>query len=141
MFRPLGPPPTPDSIQFGKYRFWGVPDVIQRLYQGFDKDLPATVVASGKWTGTLGELDTVLSRFKVEHPAIPIRDAVDFVHSSIYITIKTLKFSLATQVCGGPIEIAVITTDRAFRWVRHKPWDAAITDGEQYDREVGRRNS
>jgi hypothetical protein len=33
------------------------------------------------------------------------------------------------MVCGGPIEIAVISSDRKFRWVRHKEWDAAIAEG------------
>jgi hypothetical protein len=61
---------------------------------------------------------------------LPIRDAIDFVHSSIYSTIKALKFSQFPQVCGGPIEIAVITSDRPFRWVRHKRFDAAITEQE-----------
>jgi hypothetical protein len=28
--------------------------------------------------------------------------------------------------CGGPIEIAVISTDRRFRWVRHKNFGAAL---------------
>jgi len=59
-----------------------------------------------------------------------MRDAIDYVHSAIYCTIKAMKFSTGAQVCGGPIEIAVITSDRKFRWVRHKPWDAAIEDGD-----------
>jgi hypothetical protein len=105
--------------------------VVQRLYGGFDPRIPAAVIASGKWTGTEQELVQVFSAYRVDHPTIPIRDAVDFVYSSIYSTIKTLKFSASAQVCGGPIEVAVITTDRAFRWVRHKAWDAAINDGEQ----------
>lgn len=58
-----------------------------------------------------------------------MRDAVDYVHSCIYCTIKAMKFSNLSQVCGGPIEVAVITADRRFRWVRHKSWDAAIADG------------
>jgi hypothetical protein len=61
---------------------------------------------------------------------LPIRDAIDYVHSALYCTIKAMKFSNLPQVCGGPIELAVITADRRFRWVRHKAWDAAITDGE-----------
>ena len=59
-----------------------------------------------------------------------MRDAIDYVHSAIYCTIKAVKFSTMAQVCGGPIEIAVITSDRLFRWVRHKPWHAAIVDGD-----------
>jgi hypothetical protein len=32
----------------------------------------------------------------------------------------------SNKTCGGPIEVAVITSDREFRWVRHKGWDVAI---------------
>jgi len=66
----------------------------------------------------------------LDHASIPIRDAVDFVHTCIHSTIKALKFSRYSQVCGGPIELAVITTDRASRWIKHKGWDAAIEEGE-----------
>lgn len=52
---------------------------------------------------------------------------------SIYTTIKAMKFSHMAPVCGGPVEVAVITTDRRFRWVRHKGFDAAIGDGSIYD--------
>ena len=37
-----------------------------------------------------------------------------------------MKFSHYLPVCGGPIEIAVISTDRNFRWVRHKRFDDAL---------------
>jgi hypothetical protein len=43
--------------------------------------------------------------------------------------IKTMKFSHMAPVCGGLIEVAVITADRPFRWVRHKDLDSAIGDG------------
>ena len=60
---------------------------------------------------------------------LPIREAIDFVHACIYSTIKAMKFSNFSQICGGPIEIAVITSDRRFRWVLHKDWDAAVLEG------------
>jgi hypothetical protein len=60
---------------------------------------------------------------------LPIREAIDWVHASIYATIKMMKFSHLPPVCGGPVEIAVITTDKKFRWVRHKRFDAAIGEG------------
>lgn len=59
-------------------------------------------------------------------PELTIRDAVDFAHFIVYSTIKTIKFSDREQVCGGPIEVAAITTDRKFRWVKHKDFDSAI---------------
>jgi len=97
---------------------------------GADHNLKAAVWASGKGNGTPADFDAVLSTQRLIHASLPVRDAVDYVHSSIYCTIKAMKFSSFPQVCGGPIEIAVITTDRKFRWVRHKAWDAAIIDGE-----------
>ena len=60
---------------------------------------------------------------------LPLREAVDWVHASVYATIKAMKFSQLAPVCGGPVEIAVITADRPFRWVRHKKLDTAITRG------------
>ena len=36
------------------------------------------------------------------------------------------NFSRLDPVCGGPIEVAVITTARRFRWVCHKELDAAL---------------
>lgn len=64
---------------------------------------------------------------------VPIREAIDWVYASIYTTIKTMKFSHMAPVCGGPVEIAVITTDRLFRWVRHKRFDTAISEGGDSD--------
>jgi hypothetical protein len=92
--------------------------------------LKGAIVNSGKWRGTDAELQAILEKFAFGHALLPVRDAIDFVHACIYSTIKGLKFSNFPQICGGPIEIAVITTDRRFRWVRHKNWDAAITEGD-----------
>jgi len=39
---------------------------------------------------------------------------------------EAMKSAHLAPVCGGPIEIAVITTDRPFRWVRHKLLGEAI---------------
>jgi RND family efflux transporter MFP subunit len=61
--------------------------------------------------------------------AEPLREVVDFVHTCVHSTIKALKFSHFQQICGGPVELAVISTDRNFRWVRHKEWTAAVIDG------------
>jgi hypothetical protein len=94
---------------------------------GCDDELKATLIKSGKWTGTPAELDALLQQHHLLTPLLPIRDALDFVHGCIASTIKALKFSAFAQTCGGPIELAVITTDRHFRWVRQ--WDAAINEG------------
>jgi hypothetical protein len=103
--------------------------MIQRLMFGCDDMLKNALLQSGKWNGTPANLDALLAQHNLATPHLPIRDAIDFTHACIASTIKAMKFSSLAQICGGPIEIAVITTDRPFRWVRHKKWDAAITEG------------
>lgn len=128
IFRPsLTDKPIPQPVP--KMGFWGAPNMIQRLIMGGDDDLKNSLMESQKWTGTRAELDALVLQHTLAHPIIPIRDAIDFVHACIYSTIKAYKFSSLSQICGGPIELAVITTDRPFRWVRHKEWDAAIAAG------------
>jgi hypothetical protein len=126
-FDPLKPKPSPAAIS--SWHFAGAPNMIKRLIFGCDDDFKADILASGKWNGTAADLDALLAKRGLQTPVLPIRDAIDFVHSCIASTIKALKFSSLAQTCGGPIEIAVITTDRNFRWVRHKDWDAAINEG------------
>jgi hypothetical protein len=130
-FDPLAPKPAHVAVPLGQYRFWGAPNMIARLIHGFDFGLRDAILNSGHWTGAPAELDKLLFEQFLAHPILPIREAVDFVHACIYSTIKALKFSNFSQICGGPIEIATITTDRRFRWVRHKSWDAAVIEGER----------
>jgi len=121
--------PIPTQLPQEGFSFVGAPNIIKRLIWGADEKLQDAIKNSGKWTGSDTELANLFNQFFLNHPQLPIRDAIDFVHTCIYSTIKTMKFSNLFQTCGGPIEIAVITSDRRFRWVRHKEWDSAITEG------------
>jgi hypothetical protein len=123
----LGTKPAPVA-QTEFLKWWGAPNPIMRLILGYDHGLKQEILKSGKWNGTPAELEATLASQHLRVPLLPIRDAVDLVHSCIYSTIKAMKFSDLPQICGGPIELAVITSDRCFRWVKHKPWDAAITE-------------
>jgi hypothetical protein len=118
------------QIGYGSHKFWGVPVIFRRLLNGYDDRTVDAVINSGKWNGTRPELEAILGQFRLAHPQVPIRDAIDFVHTGIMSTIKAMKFSNFPQVCGGPIEIAVISSDRRFRWVKHKEWDTAIREWE-----------
>jgi hypothetical protein len=66
----------------------------------------------------------------VGFPDLPIREAIDFIHTYLHITIKGFKFRVGPPICGGPIEIAFISTDRPFRWVCHKGFERAIYEQE-----------
>lgn len=118
--------PAATAIDINHYRFWGAPSLTHRLLYGCDDAFIERLKKSPKWSGTDEELVALIEPGFLQHPVLPIRDAIDFVHTCLYSTIKGMKFSAMPQICGGPVELAVITTDRKFRWVRHKEWDAAV---------------
>jgi hypothetical protein len=125
-------PRAPEKLQAGTTRFWGCPNIIQRVLFGADESFFRAIIASGKWAGSDVELFELLRPHCLGQPLdLPIREAIDWVHASIYTTIKTMKFSHLAPYCGGPVEVAVITSDRPFRWVRHKALDQAIGDGSE----------
>lgn len=122
--------PSSTSMQPHSTVWKGVPNMIQRLIKGWDNNLRIEILNSGFWVGNQQQLDDILARQSLAHQIMPVRDAIDYVYTCIHSTIKAMKFSSLPQVCGGPIEIAVITVDRNFRWVKHKSWDSAIRDGD-----------
>jgi hypothetical protein len=122
--------PTMRQVRRYLPTFWGAPSIIERLMYAADWRLISDILQSGKWAGNAQDLVTLMAKYALHTPELPVREAIDFVHTSIYSTIKALKFSRYEQTCGGPIEIAVITSDRRFRWVRHKRMDEAIREQE-----------
>ena len=62
---------------------------------------------------------------------LPLREAIDYVHTYLSVTAKAMKFRYGPPICGGPIEVAYISTDRNLRWARHKRFDSAITEHER----------
>ena len=126
----LAAPGQPGDLPLGTTKFWGCPGLLERLMFGIDLSLAQSIMQSGHWSGTTQDLLALVQPYQLIQPgALPIREAIDLVHASIYTTIKAMKFSHLERACGGPVEIAVITTDRPFRWVRHKGLDAAISQG------------
>lgn len=130
IFDPAHGRPAPQQLPMAQ-SFWGVPVVTNRLIKGCGDEVRDAILASGKWNGSPQELDVVIAQYKLAHPpTVPIREAIDFTHACLLATVKAMKFSLLPRICGGPIELAVITTDRTFRWVQHKSFDAAIKESQ-----------
>ena len=118
---------TSVRIQSGQARFWGMPNIFTRITSAIDPQLANNITQSLHWNGTMQDLIDLIRPYTLStSDLLPIREAVDYVHSVIYATCKGLKFSQMAPACGGPVEIGVITTDRRFRWVRHKTLAEAI---------------
>ncbi len=124
----LTEPPEVAELSMGVPKFWGCPNLIERLTIGMDFALFSRIVGSDKWTGTADDLFALVEEGALGQPLnLPLREAIDWIYASVYTTIKAMKFSHLAPVCGGPVEIAVITSDRPFRWVKHKQLGEAIS--------------
>jgi hypothetical protein len=123
----------PEAIEIPKFDLLGARGPGTR-FLGKDIALLETIYASDKWNGSKDELRAV---FEALAPPlilpISMRDAIDLVYSLVFTTIKSMKFTSQVPTCGGPVEVAVISTDRPFRWVRHKALDSAIGDADEID--------
>ncbi len=121
-----------EQLVMGDVSIEGEPEYAHRLFRGIDSRVRDAILGSSHWQGTQDDLDQLLTRYALRSPVPPIRDAIDQVFAAVYTTIKAIKFSDRLQTVGGGIEVAVITTDRPFRWARHKTFESAIKDGEPW---------
>lgn len=133
---------TVDSLIVGEARFEGAPQLFKRAYRGFDPDLPVSLhaalekrlvpqlVPSDDFQKLFVEafIEAAATLAPSGHRDMPIREAIDFCHMYLHLTIKGFKFRFGPPVVGGPVELAFVSTDRQFRWVRHKPFDSAIEE-------------
>ena len=126
------------ALQIGEARFCGVPQFFTRVFHGYDPQLKTGLLKALK--DKLGQkapdhFDAIYEAAFAEAAVplvaagfkdVPLREAIDFIHTYLLVTVKATKFKYGPRVCGGPIEVAFISTDRMFRWVCHKGFDAAI---------------
>jgi len=122
-------PPQSEAIPQNTPLFWGQPNMMDRLLMALDGTVYQGILNSDHWKGSIADLDALIQPHALYASVqLPLREAIDWIYSSIYITIKAMKFYKKPQFCGGPIEVAVITADRQFRWVRHKSLGQALDD-------------
>lgn len=132
------------QLPIGEARFFGHPEFFARVFHGFDSKLPDNLLSELKKQKLGIKDDDIEAMFadafqKAIVPLrtfsfsdLPVREAIDFVHTYLHITIKSFKFRSGPPICGGPIEIGFISSDRNFRWVRHKAFDRAINEQEAW---------
>jgi hypothetical protein len=122
-------PPAPTAVVRNQPLFWGVPNMMDRLLSGIDRQVFDAIRTSPHWLGSQADLENIIRPHVLNlQLELPLREAIDWIFSSLFITIKALKFSSVPPFCGGPIEVATITADRRFRWVCHKGLDQALSD-------------
>lgn len=138
VFKPKEKPEI-QPLKIGQAQFFGCPEFFTRVFHGYAPRLQVLLLNKFKtiWGAKESEKDFEKVFLKAFQEAVsplaaigfrdlPIREAIDFVHTYLHITIKAFKFMSGAPICGGPIEIAFISTDRRFRWVCHKSFERAI---------------
>jgi hypothetical protein len=133
--------PKIKNLAVGEAIFQGVPNFFTRVFWGFDPD-GITILKTLLRTKLNLQPDQFDSSFDGAYKQareltalrgvqdIPIREAIDFLYSLLHVTVKALKFRGGPPICGGPIEVGFITTDRPFRWARHKDFTSAVSEQE-----------
>jgi hypothetical protein len=128
-----------DKMEIGQARFSGAPRFFTRVFHGYDPNLPGFLVSvlQKKLKDAPDNLAEIVHKAcdlapikAVGFRDLPIREAIDWIHSYLHLTVKAFKFQFGVPVCGGPIEVAFIAADRRFRWVCHKKFDSAIREEE-----------
>jgi hypothetical protein len=118
LVRPDRPDGTPD---FGA-NWFGMTDALIRLVLGFDPNAINELVNRGVNKAIVEQwVKDGVASLPLIFDGMPLQDAIDFAEYAIQVVIGRFRFGLGPPLCGGDIDIAVITPN-AFRWARRKQW-------------------
>jgi hypothetical protein len=115
-------PKQPDgSPSFGA-NWFGKIDALSRLVHGYDRQGMNELIKRGadkdivqKW------IDDHVSELPLVFDGMPLQDAIDFANYAVQLTIGRFRFTVGPPLCGGNVDIAVITPF-AFQWAQRKQW-------------------
>lgn len=107
--------------------WYGLADGIIRFHWGYEDNLKSELInklgQAGVDISVITEIDQLF--FKYQYPLnidiMPIQDVIDYVNYLINIMIGRYRFYRGVALCGGEVDIAVITY-KGFNWVKTKKW-------------------
>jgi len=115
--------PIVEEAERGRPYFFGCPDIFDRIFWGYDSRLKQRIVER-YGEAVFREMTSDLPLRGVRE--LPVREAANYVYFLCYATTQAYRYKYGAPVCGGAIEVALITADRRFRWIHHKRMDSAI---------------
>lgn len=105
-------------------RWWGDQDPIFRLYFGVDSGIVKWAEDRGLPNADALALYAELRQrfaWPIIFESMPLQDAIDLAVYFVNVTIGRSRFVVGPAICGGHVDVAVIT-HRGFTWVRRKQW-------------------
>jgi len=122
---PRNPTPVEQSSGMGSFGItWGGQrEFVDRLIQGFDHRLPDLVsnalnLAPNQRQLMMNSLNQLQMALPLQ--AMPLQDCVDLAIFFIRTTINAQRLTVGIRGCGGPIDIATITSREGLQFVQHK---------------------
>ncbi len=94
----------------------GVPIPFIRLYMGFDPRILEELSKRGVERELLLECVTPFQS-PIVYDGMPLQDAVNFARFILNTTIGISSFELGVPSCGGPLQVAAITSNNGFEWI------------------------
>jgi hypothetical protein len=93
-----------------------------RLYKGYDLGSLEELVKRGvdkkiieKW------IQDAVSELLIIFNGMPLQDAIDYAEYAVQVVIGRFRFGYGPPLCGGDIDIAVVTPGN-FQWAKRKLW-------------------
>jgi len=114
-------PNANDKPSFGA-NWFGLTDAIVRLHTG--RDDAAIGILASHFQVTQDEVKQLLRslEYPVFFDGMPLQDAIDYAVYLINVAIGRYRFVVGAPLCGGKIDVAVITPNN-FTWVQRKSWN------------------
>jgi len=117
--------PRPDvngKPTFGA-NWFGLTESIIRLHWGRDDQL--IDVLANHFKVSTEEIKPLVNQFQypVAFDGMPLQDAIDYTVYLVNVVIGRFRFVVGAPLCGGEIDVAVITPN-AYTWIRRKSWKA-----------------
>lgn len=111
----------------GKQNFganwYGLTDAIVRLHHGYDNQLKVLLKDVGVEPKKISEVFKRMVKevqYAVPFDGMPLQDAVDYAIYVVGVVVGRYRFTVGPELCGGPIEVAVITREKGFNWIHRK---------------------
>jgi hypothetical protein len=103
--------------------WFGLTDAIIRLHWGRDDQIIDLVAKH--FNVSVDEVRPLVDRFQYPVPfeGMPLQDAIDYTVYLVNVAIGRFRFVIGAPLCGGEIDVAVITPN-SFTWVKRKSWKA-----------------
>ena len=102
--------------------WFGQKRALTRLVLGYDLEQLEDLLKRGVNKKTIEDsINSQVAHMPLVFDGMPIQDAIDFAAYATAVTIGWFRFAIGASLCGGDVDIAVITPS-GFHWAQRKEW-------------------